>query len=264
MPRPKDSKTDDHAMIGTVVQKAIELFYLQHGWLWDQDRAVQWIEETAQEELDRAIRSSGGPRPYWKLPSYFSYPDARSIVLRSTKGYIRTCHENQLFGGMVRPEAQLKGRLQADPPVFLQGRLDLFLVRDEEEGPLVLDGKNGKEFWDAGVNSCRMHVDLDQLIFYALIVRLVTGKVPKKLGVVPYRYPYGYDWTEEKEKLQQDPLLSQSENKQKMLAFYENSPTSTGVVWYPCDEDMLRGMAARVLTHHQELLYRAQTLPHFS
>lgn len=261
MSRPKDSKTDDPAMIGTVVQKAIELFYLQRGWLWGEDQAVSWIGETAQEELERAFRSSVGPRPYWKLSPFFSYADAKTKILRSVRGYIRTCKENRLFGRDVRPEAQLKGRLQASPEVFVQGRLDLYLVRDEEEGPLVVDGKNGREFWDAGANSCRMHVDLDQLVFYALVVRLVTGKVPKKLGIVPYQYPYGYDWAEEKAKLRQDPALAQSESKQRALAFYENRPTSTGVVWYPCNEEMVLAMAARVLSHHQELVFRSQSLP---
>lgn len=264
MPRPQDdSKSDDHAMVGSIVQRVIELFYKQHGWEWGQEQALEWVEETAQEEMDRAIRYQKNSRPYWKLSPFFNYREARSGIIKSVRGFVKTCHHNQLFGPVADPEAQLTGRLREDPVLYVRGRLDLFLVRNEVEGPLVLDGKNGKEFWDAQTKSFQMHVDLDQLIFYALIVRLITGRVPVRLGIIPYRYPVGYDWSEERERLLADPQLEKSKEKQEILQYYQNRPVSTGVVWYECSLEMVEEMASRVLAFNQEWTERLQSIPSY-
>lgn len=248
-----DGKTEEHALVGTVVQKAVEVFYNMRGWERDEDDARQILRMVANDEFDKEVRRTSEPpkpgrRPSFRLPPRADLAAMRADVVRSAQGFVATCHANSLYGEVALPEHKLAGRLRADPEVIVSGRLDLYLVRSAAEGPVVLDGKNGKEYWDDDAREFRMHVDVDQLVFYALVVSLVEGKVPRRLGVVPYRYPAGYDWAAEIGFLRDVVRAPDaSESRRRALAAYESRGPSKGIVWYDCDQERVERIAARAI-----------------
>jgi hypothetical protein len=186
----------------------------------------------------------------------------RADIVRSAVGFVATCHANNLYGEVALPEHKIAGRLRVDPEVVVSGRLDLYLVQGTEAGPIVIDGKNGKEYWDDDARAFRMHVDVDQLVFYALAVSLVDGKVPKRLGVVPYRYPAGYDWAAEIGFLRDVVRAPDAtDSRKRALAAYESRGPSKGIVWYDCDRERVEQIAARAVRFADEMLRIERSAP---
>ncbi len=255
-----EGKTDEHALVGTVVQKAVEVFYNMRGWERDEDDARQILRMVANDEFDKEVRKASEPPKQGRKPNFRLAPRAdlaalRADVIRSAQGFVATCHANKLYGDVALPEHKLAGRLRVDPEVVVSGRLDLYLVQSTETGPFVLDGKNGREYWDDDARAFRMHVDVDQLVFYALAVSLVYGQVPKRLGVVPYRYPAGYDWEAEVGFLRDVVRAPDAtDSRKRALAAYEARGPSKGIVWYDCDQERVEQIAARAIRFADEML----------
>lgn len=266
-PSGPESKTDEHALVGTVVQKAVEVFYNMRGWERDDDDAREIVRMVANDEFDKALRKASEPPkpgryPGFRLPPRADLASMRADIVRSSVGFVATCHTNNLYGQVALPEHKIAGRLRADPEVVVSGRLDLYLVQSTEAGPIVIDGKNGKEYWDDDAREFRMHVDVDQLVFYALIVSLVDGKVPKRLGVVPYRYPSGYDWAAEIGFLRDVVRAPDApESRKRALAAYESRGVSKGIVWYECDRDRVEQIAARAVQFADEMIRIEKAAP---
>ena len=255
-PRPvgPEARFDDHALVGTVVQRAVEVFYNMRGWERGEQEAEQILRIVANDEFDKALRKASGPNPYWRINPRANLTDMRGDIVQSAVGFVETCHQNNLYGEVAIPEHKMAGKLRESPEVLVAGRLDLYLIRNDGEDPVIIDGKNGREYWDDDAGTVKMHVDVDQLVFYALVAFLVDGKVPKRLGVVPYRYPAGYRWDREVERLRCEVAVPDaSTSRRRALSFYENREPSKGVTWHECDRDMLERMAARAIAFADEL-----------
>lgn len=212
-PKPVPSRRSvHHALMGTVIQFAVEKMYNDE--LWKSPATLQsTLIELVESEWDRLAA-----KPY----NWIDYGQAgdRATLLDTCKsgvmGYLRTMKENRLLGPYAKAEVNLLGWVDKYNPVG--GRADVVIRRDDT-GVTILDGKNSKK---KGA-----YTTPDQLRWYALLFFLSYREHANRLGFVYYRYPYG------------TPLVGEDG-----LATGE---VEKGVDWVSFTEGDLRGLAERAV-----------------
>jgi len=217
--KPIPRKSEHHAILGIAIQYAIERFYNDELWRsLDPEtlkrRLLELANETFRFELARKYVD-------WRMAG--DRVDLEKLVNDAVLGYMRTLKQHRLLGPYAKAEVELLGYVNKYTPVG--GRADM-IIRREDTGVTILDGKNSKRYKDpkTGLNTLT-YTDPDQLRWYALLFYLTYQKLPDRLGFVYYRYPYG------------TPILDN-----------EGLPTGTceeGVDWVPFTRDDLKGLAAR-------------------
>lgn len=202
-PKPKPEKESrHHAVMGIVIQKVIEDLYNKELWRNPQglpERLQAMIEHEFNYEISRNYID------WQKAPSKF---ELLQICRDGVAGFLRTMKAERLLGPYARAEVELMGYVNADTPIG--GRADL-IVRRDDVGTMILDGKNSKEKG--------RYTSPDQLRWYALCHYLAFGTMPDKLGFVYYRYPAGTP--------------------------KEDGTQETGVDWVPFTREDVEGIAAR-------------------
>ena len=180
------------------------------------------------------------------------------IVNDGVKGFLRTFKAHKLIGPYAQSEVNylgtLKTRNKAGNPYSIPvgGRMDFLIRRDSEpnKGIIILDGKNGREYWDRTKKVPITYTNPDQLRWYALCFYLFHKVMPDKLGFIYFRYPEGYDWAEEIERYKAeagDMTVTEDTRKSKRiaLAHYEGRDPAPGVIWVPFTKEDLKGLAHR-------------------
>lgn len=202
-PKPlKDSK--HHAIMGIVIQKVIERMYNDEWW-----RTPQGLQERLLEQVEKELS-------YELSTSYVDWRQSPSraellqVCREGVSGYLRTMKAHRLLGPYARAEVDLLGWVNKYTPVG--GRADMIIRRDDT-GVTILDGKNGK---DKG-----KYTTPDQVRWYAMCYYLAYGELPDRLGFVYYRFPYG---------------------KPK-----EDGSVEDGVEWVPFGRPDIEGLARRAV-----------------
>jgi len=205
--------------MGTVIQAALERFYNDELWRLLppeqlRDRLLELAEESFKLEIARRFVD-------WRLSP--SAEELRQIIKDGVLGYMRTLKAHMLLGPYARAEVELLGYVNKYTPVG--GRADV-IIRREDTGVTILDGKNSKRYKD-GKGGYMTFTDPDQLRWYAMLFYLQHQHIPERLGFVYYRYPFGM------------PIVD-DEGK-------DTGGKETGMVWVPCTKDDLKGLAQRAV-----------------
>lgn len=184
-PLPDDQDPRHHAVMGTVIQYAIERMYNDELY-----KDPEKLTPTLLELVDREwVRQESDPR---NRMDYSRMELTRTEMLQHCRdavlNYLKTMKLNKLLGPYAKAEVGLVGWI--DQYTQVGGRADV-IIRREDTGLTILDGKNAK----------RKESDPDQLRWYALLFKLSYKKLPDRLGFVYYRYPAneefgesGIDW----------------------------------------------------------------------
>ena len=215
-------KLEHHAMLGVAIQYAIEKFYNDQLWqLLDPETLKRRLLELADEmfRLELAKRYVD-----WRAAG--DREDLEKLVREGVMGYMRTMKHHRFLGPYAKAEVELLGYVDKWTPVG--GRADV-IIRRQDTGVTILDGKNSKRYKDPRTGTYTLtHTDPDQLRWDALLFHLTYGQYPDRLGFVYYRYPYGA------------PILDADSNP--------TGETETGVDWVPYTKDDLKGLAHRAQT----------------
>lgn len=199
---PSNRVSRHHAIMGISIHKAIELFYNDE--IWREGKKVSEIlEKIALAEFDKQLAKS-----FIDLNSAgMTIEEMKENVSSGIRGFIPTLKHNKLLGKYSKAEQKVLGWIDNYTP--LGGYIDIILRKDEE-GVILLDGKNAK---------VREFASEDQLIFYALLFKLSFKTNPDKLGFIWFRYPYseetgeqGVTWVE----FTDDQLSQMSERIKKV------------------------------------------------
>ncbi len=215
-------KSEHHAVLGIAIQGAIERLYNDELWklLTPSDlraRVLKLGEDALKLELARKYIdwSKAPPRD-----------EMEKLVEDALQGYFRTLKAHRLLGPYAKAEVELLAYLDKYNPIG--GRADLIIRRDDT-GVMILDGKNSKRYKDPKDKTKFMtYTDPDQLRWYALLYLLCYQKLPDKLAFVYYRYPYG------------DPVLGVDGNPVP-------GETETGIDWVDFTKADLKGLAQRAV-----------------
>lgn len=212
-------KSEHHAVMGTVIQYALERFYNDE--LWKslpptqlRDRLMEIAEESFKMELAKRFVD-------WRLAPPME--EVRQTIRDGILGYMKTLKAHMLLGPYAKAEVELLGYIDKYNPVG--GRADMILRRDDT-GVTILDGKNGKRYKD-GKGGMMTFTDPDQLRWYSLLYFLCHQQMPDRLGFIYYRYPYGA------------PVLNDKGEP--------TGDTETGVDWVPCTKEDIKGLAQRAV-----------------
>jgi len=178
-PKPMTEKPSPrhHAVMGTVIQYAIERMYNDE--LYKEPKT---LSATLLNIVDREWeRQESDPRNFM---DYREMELTRSEMLQHCRdavlGYLKTMKAHKFIGPYAKAEVGLVGWI--DQYTQVGGRADLIIRRDDS-GLTILDGKNTK----------RKDPDPDQLRWYALLFKLSYKQVPERIGFVWYRFPYNDD-----------------------------------------------------------------------
>jgi len=212
-------KSEHHAVLGTVIQAVLERFYNDELWRLlkpEQLRArlLELADENLKLELARRFVD-------WRLSPPMD--ELRQTIKDGILGYMKTLKAHMLLGPYAKAEVELLGYVNKYTPVG--GRADVIIRRDDT-GVTILDGKNGKRYKD-GKGGWITYTDPDQLRWYAMLFYLCHQRMPERLGFVYYRYPYGAS------------VLDADGNPTE-----EKEP---GVVWVSYTKDDLKGLALRAV-----------------
>lgn len=208
-------KSRHHAVMGIVIQSAIERMYNDE--LWRNPGIKDRLLEIAQSEFGREMARGGID---WRLSP--SREELWEVVEKGIIGYLRTMKQHKLLGVYNKAELDMVAYVDKFTPIG--GRADL-IVRREDTGISILDGKNGRRYKDPRTKQLITYTDPDQLRWYALCFYLAYRRMPDRLGFVFYRYPYG------------DPKLDVDGN--------DTGEIEEGVDWVPFTKDDLKGLARR-------------------
>ncbi|MFA6234674.1 MAG: PD-(D/E)XK nuclease family protein [Bacteroidota bacterium] len=222
-PKPRPfKKTEHHAVLGTVIQAAIERFY--NDMLWNmlsppvlRDRLIEISEEAFRIEIAKRYID-------WRVAP--SQDEMRKIIKDGILGYMRTLKAHRLLGVWNKAEMDLVGFVNKYTPVG--GRPDVIIRRDEDpcKGITIIDGKNGRRYKD-GKGGWMTYTSPDQLRWYAMMFYICYKVLPDRLGFCFYRYPHGA------------PVLDMEEKP--------TGETETGVDWIPCSMEDIKGLAQRAV-----------------
>ncbi len=223
-----------HAMMGTVIQAVIERMYNDE--LWKHPGLVKRLEEL----IDQQFRLEMG-KTYidWRLSPPMD--ELLATVTEGVMGFLKTFKHNKLIGPYARCEEDYLAYIDKYNPVG--GRFD-FLIRRDDVGVMILDGKNGKRYFDKKSKTYSSYIDPDQLRFYAMTFFLAKGVLPAKLGFIPFRYPWGYIPPQEEWPGYLSPEEEISQGKKS--APVQPEP-ETGVKWVDFTKDDLKGLAQRAV-----------------
>lgn len=184
-PKPLD-KSMHHAIMGIVIQGVLEKFYNNELWK-EQGGLLDRLTRMTKEDLSTLLADPKF-RVDWGVSD--SFEEMEQICVSGVLGYLKTMKHHKFLGPYARSEVELFGYVDKYLPIG--GRAD-FIIRREDTGVTILDGKNSK--------TKMKYVDPDQLRWYALVFALAYNKIPDRLGFVWFRYPYeegteetGVDW----------------------------------------------------------------------
>jgi len=173
--RPVPVKKSEHdSIMGQAIQYAIEHLYNDQLWK-SPHNLLQTLHDLAAQKLYKEMAKA-------HIDWFFapSQQEMFAIVSAGVEGYLKTMKHNRLLGTFNQAEMEF---LCYDKEGFpMGGRADM-VIRREDTGVLILDGKNSK--------SRGKYTDPDQLRWYALCYYLCYGALPERLAFVYYRYPYG-------------------------------------------------------------------------
>jgi hypothetical protein len=176
--RSKESpvkQSEHHTLLGNCIQGVLERFYNDELWREPEslaDKLQNLIDTLFDEEMSRAyINWNEAP----------SRREMYNLVKDAVFGFMNTFKTNNLLGPYAKSEVEYNALVDENTPIA--GRFD-FLIHKEDEGVIILDGKNSK--------TKGKYTNPDQLRWYALAFYLSTGILPSKLGFVYFRYPAGY------------------------------------------------------------------------
>ena len=207
--------------MGVAIQWAIERFYNDELWRsLDPEtlkrRLLQLSDDMFRLELDKRFIS-------WNEVG--TREDLQNMIHEAVMGYMKTLKQHRLLGPYAKAEVELLGYINKYTPVG--GRADV-IVRREDTGITILDGKNSKRYQDPKTKKYTLtHTSPDQLRWYALCFYLTYRALPDRLGFVYYRYPYG------------KPILDEKGN--------DTDEIEQGVDWVDFTKDDLKGLAARAV-----------------
>lgn len=246
-------KSEHHALMGDAIQGVLENFYNDYRWKYPRELR-SWLELEIEKQFKLALSDRYVD---WRITG-MSREEMFQIVHDGVMGYLRTFKEHKLIGPYAKSEQNyigyLKARSKAGNPyqIPIGGRIDFLIRRDKgpNEGITILDGKNGREYWDRSLKGPKTYTNPDQLRWYALCFYLFHKVMPTRLGFVYFRYPFGYGWEEEIERYRAESEdMSVTEDTRKIkrmaLAHYENKDPAPGVIWVPYTKDDLKGLAHR-------------------
>lgn len=174
IPPPKESSMH-HAIMGIVIAKAMEDLYNLE--LWRDPKSLK-------DNLESIINKEFQLLLFKKYVDWEKAPteeEMLEICLEGIRGFLPTMKHHKLLGQYSKSEVNMIAEL--DGGVKVGGRADLIIIRNDEVG--IYDGKNSK--------SKGKYTDPDQLRWYGMLYRATTGVLPKKLGFIYYRYPYGME-----------------------------------------------------------------------
>jgi CRISPR/Cas system-associated exonuclease Cas4 (RecB family) len=191
--------------MGITIQGVLEDLYNNELWKNPKglkDRLIEMTEKRFKLEL------AGSYIDWNRAPS-------KEALLRTCVdgvcGYLKTMKQNRLLGPYARSEVDLVGYVNKYTPIG--GRVD-FLVRRDDTGTSILDGKNSTHKGK--------YTDPDQLRWYALCFYLSYHKMPDRIGFVYFRYPHG-------------------------LPIEGSEEVESGVDWVDFSREDLRGIAERAV-----------------
>ena len=204
------SRSMHHALMGTVTQAVLEKMYNEELY---RDPAKLASNLSLQVEREWLRHSK---KPYFKV----DYSDAEmsegemlQVCKDGVLGYLKTMKAHKLLGPYAKSEVRLVGWV--DKWLSIGGKAD-FVIRREDTGITILDGKNTKKKLDG--------VDPDQLRWYALAFKLAYQQPVNRIGFVWYRFPHGME--------RLDPETG-------------NLSHEEGVEWVPFTDEDLQGLALR-------------------
>lgn len=219
-PKPV-KKSEHHAIMGIAIQAAIERFYNDELWrLLDPETLKRRLLELADEAFRLELA-----KKYVDWRQVGSREDLENPIREAIMGYMRTLKQHRLLGPYAKAEVELLGYINKYTPVG--GRADL-IIRREDTGVTILDGKNSKRYKDPKTGKMTLtYTDPDQLRWYALCFYLTYKALPDRLGFNFYRYPYG------------TPI--RDENGEG------TGEIEQGVDWVTFTKDDLKGLASRAV-----------------
>lgn len=186
-PKP-ERRPEHHIVMGNVIGGVVEDLYNDELWKSPQD-----LKERLLERVERRFEvETKKPKVYlpWGAPGMPTEFEMLQTCKDGVVGFLRTMKANKLLGPYSKAEVELLGYINKYNPVG--GRCDI-LIRREDTGVTILDGKNGQ--------TKGKYTDPDQLRWYALCFYLSYNSLPDRLGFVYFRYPFneengetGVDW----------------------------------------------------------------------
>lgn len=217
--KPVQKRSEHHAIIGIAVQWAIERFYNDELWKsLDPETLKRRLLELANEIFRVELA-----KKYVDWRKAGDRADLEKLINDAVLGYMRTLKQHRFLGPYARAEVELLGYVNKYTPVG--GRADM-IIRREDTGVTILDGKNSKRYQDPKTKKYTLtYTDPDQLRWYALLFYLTYRKMPDRLGFVYYRYPYGH------------PILD--------AQGLPSGEVEEGVDWVPFTKEDIKGLAAR-------------------
>lgn len=210
-----------HAVMGIVIQDAIEQMYNQEWWKTPHELPTLLIERLKSQftiEIGKNFVD-------WRVAG-MTRDEMFQTCQGSVFGYLKTMKAHRLVGQYAKCEVEQLAYIDKWNPIG--GKLDFLIRRDDEplKGITILDGKNSV--------SRGKYTDPDQLRFYALAFYLQSGVMPNRLGFVYFRYPHGY-------------LPPDSEWEKGPDGAPIKPEPETGIEWIPFTRDDLKGLAQRAV-----------------
>jgi CRISPR/Cas system-associated exonuclease Cas4 (RecB family) len=203
-------KSAHHALMGTVIQATLEKMYNEELY-----RDPKNLPQTLQQEVEKQwILHSQKPRNWIDFrEAGMSEEEMVQVCRDGVHGYLKTMKAHKLLGTYAKSEVRLIGWINKWLSV---GGIADFIIRREDTGITILDGKNSKHKMGG--------VDPDQLRWYAMVFKLAYRQSPDRLGFVWYRFPYGME---------------------KLNSESDSIEIEQGVDWIPFTDEDLRGVARR-------------------
>ena len=171
--KPKPIKRSEHfAFAGTVIGAAMEKFYNERLWETSENLKKDLVDLV---RLEFQFQQSN----FYLNWDSFDVEDLRRVCTQGILNFISTMENNDLKAPYAQSEVEFIAKLESD--ILIGGRADLVLGSSSADFSLY-DGKNSLKLGTS---------DPDQLKWYALLVYLLYGVIPRKLGFIYYRYPFG-------------------------------------------------------------------------
>ena len=219
-PVPK-KRSEHHAILGIAIQWAIENFYNSELWrTLDPETLKKRLLELADEIFRIELA-----KKYVDWREAGDRGELEKLIRDAVMGYMRTMKQHRFLGPYAKAEVELLGYIDKYTPIG--GRADL-IIRREDTGITILDGKNSKRYKDPKTGKYTLtYTDPDQLRWYALLFFLTYKKLVDRLGFVYYRYPYG------------TPIVGDDG--------MDTGEVEHGVDWVSFTKEDLKGLAARAV-----------------
>lgn len=211
-------KSEHHAVLGIVIGSVLEDFYNNELW-----KHPDGLQQRLEDLLDKTLKLELAQK-YIDYNKAGSPADLRQIAYDGIFNYVsKTLKAHRLLGPYSRSEVELLGYVNKYTPVG--GRAD-FIIKREDTGITILDGKNSRRYKDSK-GKLVTYTNPDQLRWYAMCFYLSYQYLPDRLGFVYFRYPHG------------DPVLD-GDGK-------DTGEKEPGVTWVDFTKEDLKGLAARAV-----------------